>query len=317
MINTLKFVRGSVSTKDLIPVLQCFHLYAGRIQGQNGKIAIDAPFQAFGVGDFTVPAERFLKAVDACDGEPTLNLTDGGKLTLKRKSFRATLPLGDHTTFPLATKSGELIELGGGLLPALRLLRPFVSEDASRPWSTGILLRDGYAYATNNIALVRTPLPWGFGAVNLPVYAVDELLRIGQEPTAILQDNSALVFELGDAWLRAHLLMGEWPSIETKFEGLTFGDPVPPLLTNAIDKILPFCPDPKMPVIKFGENGVSTTEGDHSAAVGDIPLPDGSYRAEVLQLVLGVATHVDFAAYPNPIGFSGNDIEGMFVGLRA
>lgn len=315
MKDTLHLVRGSVSTKDFVPVLQCFHFYNGRVQGQNGRIAIDAPFPA--IGDFTVPAERFLKAVDACDGAPTVTLTDGGKLSVKKGKFRAVLPLGAHSSFPLAVKDGDILATGGGFLPMLRKLRPFISDDASRPWSNGILLRDGYAYATNNVIMARVPFAWDFGDINLPVYAVDELLRIGEEPTTLLLKPEAITFELGDAWLRAQLLAGEWPDVAARMEALEHGIPVPEGLAAAIEKVLPFCPDPKMPEIVFSKDGVSTAEGDHCAAVEGMALPDGRYRAEVLLAVLAVAKTMDLAAHPAPIGFCGNGIEGIFVGLRA
>jgi hypothetical protein len=226
------------------------------------------------------------------------------------------LPLADHSTFPLAVKGGELLSTGDGILPTLRKLRAFVSDDASRPWSNGILLRDDYAYATNNVVMARTAFPWSFGDVNLPVYAVDELLRIGQEPTGILQDAEALVFELGDAWLRAQLLTGAWPDVSSRFDELDAGAAVPEGLLTAIEQVLPFCPDPKLPEIVFSATGVSTTTGEHSAAVEGIELPDGRYRAEVLQLALSVAERANFAEYPNPIAFCGAGIEGIFVGLR-
>lgn len=315
MNNTLRLVRGSVSTKDFVPVLQCFHFYNGRVQGQNGRIAIDAPFP--NLGDFTVPAERFLKAVDACDDAPTVALTDGGKLSVRKGKFRALLPLGEHSAFPLATKEGALLSAGGGFLPMLRKLRPFISDDASRPWSNGILLRDGYAYATNNVIMARTPFAWDFGDINLPVYAVDELLRIGEEPAELLLQESALTFVLGDAWLRAQLLTGEWPDVASRMDVLEQGAPVPDGIAAAIEKILPFCPDPKLPEIVFSKDGISTAEGEHCAAVEGITLPAGRYRAEVLLLVLTVATHMNLAAYPAPIAFEGDGVEGVFVGLRA
>jgi DNA polymerase III sliding clamp (beta) subunit (PCNA family) len=316
MRDTLKLVRGSVSTKDFVPVLKCFHLYNGRIQGQNGRIAIDAPFASLGITDFTVPAERFLKAIDACDSEPDISITDSGKLSVKRKGFRATLPLGEHSAFPLAIKSGELLATGGRFISTLRELKPFISDDASRPWTNGVLLSEGYAYATNNVVLVRSPFAWDFGDINLPVYAIDELLRIGIEPDEILLDENALTFVLGEAWLRAQLLTGEWPDVAARFEDIEFGDVVPSGIIQAIEKILPFCPDPKMPEIIFSAEGVSTAAGEQMAAIEGISLPDGCYRAEVLLLALSVAQRVNFAAYPAPVAFCGNKVEGMFVGLR-
>jgi DNA polymerase III sliding clamp (beta) subunit (PCNA family) len=315
MQSILNLVRGSVSTKDFVPVLQCFHIYNGRIQGQNGRIAIDAPFPD--MGDITVPAERFLKAVDACDGEPKISVTEEGKLSIKKGAFRAVLPLHDHTAFPRAEKTGEVLATCDGLIAMLRRLRPFISEDASRPWALGILLRADYAYATNNVILARTPFEWSFGDIILPVYAIDELLRIGEEPTVVLVDDTALTFEYkSGAWLRAQLLTGGWPAVENKFDDIPQLEPVPDGLREAVEKVLPFCPDPKFPLIALSANGVSTAEGEHMAAVEGIVLPEGRYRAETLLAVLEVAKRISLEDYPRPVMFSGDQIEGMFVGMK-
>ena len=135
------------------------HIYAGRIQGQNGWLAIDAPCPELAGIEATVPAERFLKAVDACDGEPKLSLTDTS-MTVSRKGFKARIPLLPHDSFPCVDVSGQPDLTGIELLPTLRRLRSFVSEDASRPWSQGVLCVGNHAYATNNVILVRAQLPF-------------------------------------------------------------------------------------------------------------------------------------------------------------
>ena len=43
MLDVLDFVRGSISKKDIVPILKSFHVYDGRIQGTNGRLTIDSP----------------------------------------------------------------------------------------------------------------------------------------------------------------------------------------------------------------------------------------------------------------------------------
>jgi len=317
MIETLQFVRGAVAKKDLIPVLTHFRIYDGRIQGGNGRLSIDAPCPELAGMDITVPAERFLKAVDACDGEPKLKITDGGKLSITRKKFRALLPLGDPNAFPLGTPDGKQVAHDGEFLTALRRLRQFVGEDASRPWACGILLKDGYAYATNNIIICRTPCHWGclLEPINLPSFAVDELLRINQEPDSIRVTDTAIMFGYGDSWLKTQLFDLNWPEIDRFFDTKATAK-VPAKLQDAITKILPFCPDPKFPAIRFGPDGVSTIDGDMMAEVSGIELPEACFRAEPLMMVLDVATHIDFYCFPNPSPWRGKNLEGMMVGVK-
>ena len=320
MRDTLNLVRGAVSTKDLLPVLTHFHIYEGRVQGGNGRIAIDAPCPELSGFDCTVPAERFLKAVDACDGEPRLKLTDGGKLTASRGKFRATLPLADHAAFPrlgLPMTSGSY-GAAEPLLPVLRRLRPFIGEDASRPWSCGVLFRGGYAWATNNMCLARAP--YELPEMVLPVFAVDELLRIGAEPSSVevLENALALRFE-GGWWLRCQKLEGQWPDVAR------FMPAQPPerawaadTLREAVRKVLPFCPDPKHPVVQTGGAGVSTLEGEMSAEVGCYggDLPVARFRAEPLLAALDAARSIDLSAYPGACYWQGEGVEGVIVGLR-
>ena len=317
MKEILTLVRGAVSTKDFLPVLTHFHIYNGRVQGSNGHIAIDAPCPELASLDCTVPAERFLKAVDACDGEPKFKLTEGGRLTITKGAFRAILPLAQHDSFPLVQPDKKRTAIKTPFLPILRSLIPFVGEDASRPWSCGILFKDGYAWATNNVVLARVPYK-GLELL-LPVFAINELLRIGQEPLSYVNaDNWITLYFKEGWWMRVQKLEGQWPDIE-KF----FPDKCPktgvksPPLYEAVSKILPFCPDPKQPIIETGEKGVSTLDGEMSALVESKGLPVTHFRAEPLLTALQASDYIDLSTYPAPCYWRGNGIEGIIVGLRA
>jgi DNA polymerase III sliding clamp (beta) subunit (PCNA family) len=318
MKQILELVRGAVSDKDLLPVLTHFHIYDGRVQGGNGFLAIDAPCPELSGFDCTVPAERFLKAVDACDGEPKLKLTEPGKLVVSKGKFRATLPLANHAAFPKISRgpSSEKFTLTAPLLPALRKLYPFISTDRSRPWICGVLFRGGFAWATNAICLAR--VPYALPEIVFPLSAIDELLRIGEEPEFIEWNaNWALFHFTSGWWLRAALLDGEWPAVARLMPEAAPEMAWPAkLLAEAVRKVLPFCPDPKYPVIRTGPDGVSTLEGEMSAIVGHEGLPEGRFRTEPLLAALDTATNIDLGAYPGACYWHGDGIDGVVVGMR-
>jgi len=314
MKNTLNFVRGAVAEKDLVPVLTHFNIKDGRIQGSNGRIAIDAPAEGAISGmNITVPADKFLKAVDACAGEPALKVTEAGNLVIKKGAFRAVLPLAKQEDFPSMEKIMGKQYSAENILPVLRNLRPFISQDASRVWSCGVLLSGGTATATNNVVLVQSPCAVQ-ERINIPVYAVDELLRINIEPVSMTVGSRAVMFEFPDsAWMTAQLFEENWPDVDSMFVDTDVA--IPAGVKEAVERVLPFCPDKKHPVINFNKEGVGTNAGDMSALQAMEGLSEASFRAEPLLLVLNVATHMDFSQYPSPCPFKGDGIKGIIAGV--
>lgn len=325
MLKAVNLVRGAAADKDLIPVLTHVLSYDGRLQGYNGRMSIDVPCVEVAGMDFTVPAVPFLKAVDACNGEPDLGMTPGGKLRVSKGKFRVLLPSGDATLFPRVSVPRQFQDMPSkdskAFVESLARLRPFVGKDASRPWACGVLLTDEYAYATNNQVLARCPLSVPFTNCNVPSDMVDELLTVSKRaqavPDAFWQEDNVLSLRLpGDVWVSSRLFDSEWPDVARMFPEWEDGVGGLGHLLQDVMSVQPFCPDPKNPTVKLGPQGVSTLEGDMCANVDGQSFPECAFRVETLIDVLRVATRVDFSAYPNPVPFSGPGIEGVMVGVR-
>ena len=101
----------------------------------------------------------------------------------------------------------------------------------------------------------------------------------------------------GTSWLRSQLFEVEWPDVSAFFTSDSL-PAMPDGLLDAVQKVMPFCPDPKFPIVTLDELGVHTAEGDMGATVGDFQLPHSKYRAEPLLLVLEQATAIDMTKYP-------------------
>ena len=325
MLDTLRFVRGAVSTKDLVPVLTHFCIRDGRIQGQNGRLALDAACPDLADHSLVVPADKFLRAVDACDGEPTLTVKED-KLYISRGKFRASLSTLKMEDYPLIGGEGTapcgFARRGDGLLAALTLAEPFMSLDASRPWSCSVLLTDDTAYATNNVVLACVEFDWGCEDLVLPAFAVHELLRIGVDPMTLAWDENEFTAEYADgSWLHSQLIEGAWPgtlrdldkSIQAEENWFpTFRGE----MTAAMEKLKPFFPNAKLPVILTGPHGLSTEDGQSSAAVEVGELPEAAFRLESLSLVMTAAQDWAPHNYPGPVPWRGYRIRGMLSGVR-
>lgn len=324
MIDLLKTVLGAVATKDIVPVLNNFCLYKSlfnkesRIQGSNGILYIDAAFP-HPISEITVPANKFIKAIEACDGMPDFSITEAGRLSIKRGRFRAYLPTLPSADYPVASQEGTLVSITPSFVDTLRTVKPFISEDASRVWSMSLLLSsDGYIYATNNIIIVRKKFELDFdGEIVLPVDAINRILDIDQTPTACYVSEMSFTLEYGpDMWMRTQLITERWPTVRALFADFKVDVPVPPDLKKAVDRVRHFCANEKFPVIKLG-TAVSTDGEVDGASMDGFDLPESSFHADQLIKVLSVATHIDFSSFPKPCFFKGaNGLEGMIVGIR-
>lgn len=321
MREALQIVRGAVSTKDLVPVLTHVAIHAGRVRGFDGRVYISAPAEGFGTLSLTVPAQSFIAAIESCEGALQLAVQDA-LLVVRSGNFVATLPVGPIENFPAEEPVDKRRKCKGALLPVLKMLLPFVGVDASRAWACGIQLDGGMARATNNVVIAEAALPTTFpGTVTLPTFAVEELLRIGLEPTHVAVSDRAVVFTLPrGVWLRTNLVADPWPEgamglVAQLHRGATLA-PVPATLAAAVTRMAPFCADPKAPVVLLQDGTVRTTGPQLGASVGGFAgLGNCTFRLEPLQAVLQLATGADWGRFPR-VPWAGVAARGAIVGLR-
>lgn len=318
VLAALRFVKGAVSTKNLLPELKHYIILDGTVCGYNGLMALHSPI------DFDVncapKAVPLVQAIGNCGDVTGLGITDTGRLRVRSGKFKAFIDCVDLRDLVQPKPEGDVVQFDGEhMMHAIAKLSPFIGNDASRPWANGILLRGKSAYATNNVCLVEywlgTELPC---TVNIPMAAIKEMVRIGVPPTHAQVCESSITFHYeGNTWLRTHLYETNWPDLSRVLD--VPGNPVavPGELFNALEHVKPFLE--KDGRIYFRNGAVCTTTTDDTGASYDVPgLADqGIYSLNMLALLNGVADKVDFAAYPNPLLFYGSRLRGAIVGQRA
>lgn len=315
MLEELERVKGAVSSKDLLPVLTHFHIYDGRIQGGNGFVTIDAPCSLR--WNVTVPADRLIAALSACKVEPVLSVSPT-RLSVKAGAFSAWVPLLPQDEYPRGEATSGVTHTCSSLRETIKKCYDFIGTDASRPWGRALLLRDGFAWATMNTALIRVPQPWPC-EVEVPVFALDELLRMPDDPDGFAADENSITFFYKDgAWLRSQLFSSHWPDVSGLARLMDVEcEPLPAGLAEAVSHLLPFVRDPKFPIIKLGASGVCTQEGEHYAEQTGLVLPDVAHDARILQLVLPRATHAHFTKDgPNTFTNTQTGVCGVFAPVR-
>lgn len=318
MLEALRFVQGAVAKKDYHPALTNFRIHEGHVQGYNGVMALSSPIElALNV----VPsAVEFLRAIRACDGTIAIHQTPGGRLAIKSGTFKTFVECSGEV-FPAVTPVGVDVALPGNLIPALKVLAPFIATDASRTWAQGVLFRGMSAFATNNVVLVEHwlgyPLPF---EINLPKPAVTELLRIGEEPERIQLAASTCTFHFsGGRWLHTSLYETSWPKVETVLGAESTQAQCPQGLWEALEQVAPFVD--KTGRVYLAPGKLFTSSEEEVGAAVDLPSLEGVtpsiYHLGHLMLLRPITQTIDFSTYPRPCLFEGDNLRGAILGMRA
>lgn len=315
MIEALKFVKGAVGKKDLVPALQHFRIQDGSILSYNGMLALCSPIAL----DLSCSprADSFTKAIEACQETAQLHLTENKRLAIRSGSFKAFVDCYEEG-FPPIAPEGQVIPLGKSkILGVLKALSPFIAVDASRPWARGVLFRGVSAYATNNIILVQKWLGLPFPVeINIPQEAVSELIRIGEEPVSLQINSSSITFHYeGKKWIRTQTYSTEWPDVEKVLDQESVPKPLPVGFFDALARLRPFIGDEQRCYFRNGAIHTSAAENaGASVELGNLS-GAGCFNLIQLQSLEGVADRIDFDLYPGPCLFYGNELRGVIVGM--
>ena len=316
MLAELKFVQGAVAKKDFLPALTHFRIEDGRVRSFNGTLALSTPIQ-FDI-NCTPKAEPFIKAIQNCKETVTMTMTPAGRLGIKSGSFKAFIECVEEENYH-AEPEGEEFDIDGeALLKALQAVAPFIGDDASRPWSNGVLLKGQSAYATNNVMLVEYWTGTTFPIVcNVPKVAIREMLRIGEAPLRAQATENSISFHYSDGrWIRTALLNLDWPDLAKVLDVPCNATTFDQRIFEALDVVKPFVDKQNRVYLHDGIISTTLEEGEGASyTIPDFP-HEGVYQLPMLNLLKGVANSIDFTLYPKPCIFYGDRLRGALIGMR-
>jgi DNA polymerase III sliding clamp (beta) subunit (PCNA family) len=308
MYNKLKRVHAAASKKGILSIYSMVCIRDGMAIASDGVITLAVPVPELEGHNVVIKADKFIKALQTASDNMHITTTDHN-LIIKDGKFRAQIALSQEL-FPHVEIAQNVIPCSG-IIDALRAVQPFIGSDASHRWATGCLLRDGYAFATNNSVLCRYKMDSVVTEMNIPAKAVAELVKCGEEPIAATrEDNSATFMYADGSWLHTTLLAAEWPPVDHFFDGLAY-QYLDPRTKTEVDKVSVFANE-TLPRISFGPDGISS---EH-AAVSDMVFPVAHFHAVPLREVLAIATEMDMTRYPKPCPWRADRLEGVLMGLR-
>ena len=326
ILDSLKFVQGGVSRKNLVPVLSHYFIREGRITSYNGELAISAPIDLPKELEVYPKASVFFNAIEQCNEATDINILDNGHLKISSGKFKAVIPCmskDDSIEVKPTGKSYQEFD-GQALYDALQAAISFVGNDASRPWSNGILFQNQTVVATSNAVLIQIWVPeTRMPELNLPAQAVRELLRVKRPPSKMQIDDNSVTFYYPDtSWIRCHLLSTHWPNLDTLLDS---GKEValcqlPHDFFEGLESILQFT-DKDLGSIYLQDNAMCTHKAQDVGAVYTFDTPfDGSgcFNGVQLMKLKGVANAMDFTTDSRKCSFFGdNHVRGFIAKMRS
>jgi DNA polymerase III sliding clamp (beta) subunit (PCNA family) len=317
MLEELKFVQGAVAKKDFLPALTHFVIENGTVRGYDGALALCSPI-ALDIA-CKPKADALVRAIASCKDTVSLSMTAGGRLSVRSGKFRAMVDCHPEESTPHALPEGEHIALDGQLLlDGLKRVAPFIGDDASRPWTNGALLNGASVFATNNVTLVEAWTGLDFPhVVNVPRKCVREILRVNEAPTAVQLGSTSITFHYANQrWIRSQLLDTKWPDLARVLDTEAEMVPIWTELFDGVRTIKPFAD--KLNRVLFTADGITTSRDEGAGASFEVPGVncDGIYNIDMLLILEGIATHIDFSKYPKPALFRGDRLRGAIVGQK-
>ena len=310
-ISILKTVALAAAKNSNIPILDHFCFYDDRVQCCDSVVTLDAAFDS-GI-DTVAPIKQFMATVEDAD---TVSFSLNKKLTIKTNKLRSSFSVRDINDYPIMQHPVINVEINDAILPALKRLRGFISDNDNRAWATGILIKDGYGYATDNIIMARDKL-LDMQQIVIPGRLIDILLKIGKEPTHYAVNDNAIYFQFDDMWLKSSLLDDNWPNAEKVIDNANRNNVFSIAgLHDDLKTIKKFDTSKDTAIVEFSGDTLSMRD-----AMSDVTIPSEMDESMFkLDALITVANNADIlhVNWPDPCYFECSDgsMDGVIVGVK-
>jgi hypothetical protein len=316
MLDDLKFVSGAIAKKDFVPTMKHFLIHNGTVRAYNGVLTLSSPISLD--IDCKPLADPMMRAIINCAETVNLSLTGAGRLEIQSGKFKAFVECTSLEIPDIQPEGTEISLAGIELVKVFKKLFPLIGTDASRPWVNGIYLNNKSCYVTNNAIVCQYWLGIDVPAVNIPREAIKEIIRVGTEPTSIKVDKNSISFMYESGrWIKTKLIDGGWPNIEPILNAPNNQEAIDLEIFKAIDCVEDFCE--KIGILYFSEGIIHTSTDLEVGGRFDLESikSKGAYNVNMLKLLNGLATSIDWSSYPKPCIFYGDNLRGAIIGMKS
>ena len=324
-------VKSALSTRDQIAELSHFHLKDGEVLATDGAMTASCPIDES--LEHVVPAEEILKAMEILGRDAIYTWSDD-TLVIKKGRRKITIRLLQSDQVDFIQSVTTKIPVPEDFIARLKLIVPFISEDASRPWALTAWLHtlaNGKPVwtATNNICVCEVDAtkedPTSLRNIDcqIPNFAIDYVVKRNKGLTHIgVAENRVTFFFDDGSKMTSQLFVVKMPEQVSRIldqQGDMQQDafPLSGEWMDAYMSVTELKPDI---IMLSGEKMTATKrQATMEAELGTCVPRDQKQSSSVwspkfLTPVIQAATHIDFANYPGAASFRGDGLRGVIVG---
>lgn len=321
----LAWIKEVRSAKVLSALHRCYVVKENMIYATDGRMWAAHPFPWPMSEAFCVSGPEFELLIERLPDPIQLYLEEAAVKLRSGRLSGAVKIIADLNDWPMSEPAGERIPLPEKLLEGFRLLRPFISDNASRAFATCIHAANNTLYATNNIA-IGAVLEVDLDEINvlIPHWAVDFVLARAEGlthwsyGTGITGIDSVSFHWDNGAWIRTQLVDATFPpQAETIINECGWAGIE---ITSEWREAFKIVNDLSERAVMMYADRMTTKHG-HMDVVQEIETvvpPEGfsCWDPKYLEPVIAVATHWQPDRYPKPAPFRGGGIIGVAIGRR-
>jgi len=321
MKQIIKWLNEALSGKDLVMGMTYYRVQNNEIRATDGRITACHPWPYD--HEFLVAGNEFEKILARMPDEPTIEPIEGG-IRLRSGRYHGTI----HTLPVTEWQHPGVDEAKWKKIPTdlpymLKVLRPFISDNAIQPWAMCVALQGGWVYATNNVAIAGAPSK-GLDAIKalLPSWAIDFVLPRMEGLSKWAWEAHYVAFKWDNgAWMRSQLAIGEFPEKAAALVKDAWKQNPSQEITEhfreAFEQVVGLAEDTIEIHADFIKSKFGKAEIQGEAAC---EIPEGAthsiWGASFLAPALASATHWSPALWPKPVPFKGKTVAGYVVGRK-
>lgn len=280
------------------------------IRYSSGRLRVFHPVRLPVSRAVEVDAAGFLATVSRLGKDCTLEESVGG-VRVKRGRSRVEFRIAEAEGFDIDS-GGKWQSLSADACQLVALLFPFISENATHIWASGLILSEGLAIGANN-----TIFAWGDGAgfnattAILPFFVLKFLQSCASAPTKVRWEEGAVSFAwVNGAFVKSPLVQGEPPrQVFDLIKSWSMADGFE--VTQELRETIALAAKLEAVVLQF-KDGFTKGVFGQGEIDGELAVPDGAYSVKVLGLASSVAARFSFAGYPRNGTFEGPVLRGLF-----
>lgn len=320
MKKELEFLKAAAGHFPQVSILNCYVIHDGYMYCGNGAIAAGIPYQSS--ADFNIPTEELEVAVARMKGDPVLErraTANGSTAVLRNGRLRSTILCLDDDPPAQPDLTEDFEPVPPDFCRALELALPFVSKEGT--WQTGIYVSGPRVVAINGRSGIEFLMEEGDFPTLLLTQDCAKFVAEHKPDEYQASDNN-IVFRWEDGrWLRAQFLAYEMPKTIVDSVFNKAGTDAPIAISSewreAYDDISAIAAD-------IVELQTDRMIGRRNASVTEVAIKSGvpaghvsTWKPEVLDPVVAIATHWNPMAHPQPALFKGEGFRGVVLGVKA